>query len=161
MNILLVSDDHGFAGFETAFNNAVREYGQIHAVLHAGDTQKDNEDYYNDICDGVLFVSVRGNNDFNDAPMERKLKLGGKSILLTHGHRYNVYFGIQSICSAAMEKQCDIVVYGHTHQRNHQKGEDLEVINPGSLTGIRSSLRSYAVLVIDDDGSTKVNFHEY
>lgn len=159
MNIMIISDDHGIAGFAKAYKDALKTYGTIDALIHAGDTERGDNEYYSDICDCPVYI-VRGNNDYNDLPNEIFVQLGGKKIFVTHGHMYGVYMGVQKLYYAGLEKGADIVVYGHTHFANHQKGKDVEIINPGSLTGIRSGNCSYAVLIINEDETTKVDFRQ-
>ena len=41
MNIMIISDDHGIAGFAKAYKDALKTYGTIDALIHAGDTERD------------------------------------------------------------------------------------------------------------------------
>lgn len=157
MNIMIISDDHGRDIFKRAFDSAKALYGKIDYVIHAGDTERIDDRYYIDICDCPISI-VKGNNDYNDAPAEVILKLGGKRIFVTHGHRYSVYMGIQNIAYAGMERRADIVIFGHTHHPLHQKGGDIELINPGSLAGIRSGCASYAVLQLGDEEVVNIEY---
>ena len=157
MNIMIVSDDHGYGVFEEAYNDAVSKYNSIDMVLHAGDSEKASDDYYNRICDCPIYM-VKGNNDFSNMPLEKIVECQDVRIFLTHGHRYGVYMGITNLIYAAKEKEAGIVIYGHTHCPFHRKAGDVEVINPGSLAGIRSTSKSYVILEINGN-ETKVDFN--
>jgi predicted phosphodiesterase len=70
----------------------------------------------------ALFV-VEGNCDYwyrgyTDLKSEKEIliNLGGKRIMMVHGHEYGVKSGIARIVKAAAEKNVDIVLFGHTHQ---------------------------------------------
>lgn len=159
MNILLVSDDHGMPAFESAYLQAVDNYGRIDAVIHAGDSEKSDESYYKKICNCPVYL-VKGNNDYNNCSDEIITVLGGKKFFITHGHKHGIYSGIEKLYYTALEKEANVVVFGHTHKAKHLEAKDLLMINPGSLTLPRGGMDgSYAVLVIDDAG--KVSFKHY
>ena len=159
MNIMVVSDDHGLKGFKEAYEEACNKYGSIEAVIHAGDTERSDNSYYMASCNVPIYM-VRGNNDFNGTPESIEFELAGKKFFVTHGHRYSVYMGMQGICYAAMEKKADIVIFGHTHHAYHQEWKGVQLINPGSLTGVRSGKGSYVVLSISDKISVNFNYLE-
>lgn len=151
MNIMVVSDDHGITGFEEAYRLLRKKVGTIDALLHAGDVEHFNEDYYARICECPVYI-VRGNNDFNDAPLERMVNLGGKKIFITHGHRYGVYTDKQRLYLAGKERGADIIVFGHTHVAEHIKMDDMDILNPGSITlPRRGRYGSCALINIEDD----------
>ena len=43
--IMAVSDDHGLEGFKEAYDKAVKLYGHIDYVLHAGDVEYHGNKY--------------------------------------------------------------------------------------------------------------------
>ena len=131
--IMAVSDDHGLEGFKEAYDKAVKLYGHIDYVLHAGDVEYHGNKYYEDICK-CPFIVVRGNNDYNDNPYDREFTIGGKRFLLTHGHKYGVYMGVSNLFYTAKEKNVDMVVFGHTHKAYYMEHEGVHILNPGSLT---------------------------
>ena len=158
MNILLVSDDHGIDGFETAFEMAVQQCGHIDAVLHAGDSEQPDKAYYEYVAKCPVYI-VSGNNDYNKAPMVQLVELGGRRILLTHGHRYHVHMGVQNLFYAAKEQNADVVVFGHTHRPEHVQADGINIINPGSLTLPRGSrYGSFAILYIEKEGINLTHF---
>lgn len=159
MNIMIIGDDHGASIFDKAYADAKRKCNTIDAIIHTGDSERIDGEYYQDICGHEVHM-VRGNNDFNGTPEFLELRIGGKNIFVTHGHRYGVYMGVHTLYYAGLERQADVIIYGHTHRADHQKGREAEVINPGSLSGIRSGCCSYAILTIAEDGTTSVNFYQ-
>lgn len=159
MNIMIIGDDHGASIFDKAYSQAKEKCASIDAIIHTGDSERVDDDYYQDICGHPIHM-VRGNNDFNGTPQFLDLRIGGKNIFVTHGHRYGVYMGAQTLYYAGLEHGADIIIYGHTHRADHLKGKEAEIINPGSLSGVRSGCCSYAILSIEEDGSVSVNFYQ-
>ena len=144
MKILVISDTHG------RIMNAVRllESGAYDYCIHLGDMVRDCEDLES-IFPRQKFIFVKGNNDFwtRDAsfPDERIFSLGEKKFFICHGHKFNVKSSLALLKKKAMENECDIVLFGHTHQKFLEEGK-LLVMNPGSY-------ESYGVITIDDDKS--------
>ncbi len=157
MKIMIISDDHGHDVFDVAYKEAERKYSHIDAVIHAGDTQKNDLSEYKSICNCEVY-GVRGNNDFNMLPWDITVELGGKTFFITHGHRYGVYMDYQRLFYAGAERGADIIVFGHTHQAFHQKCNGIDIINPGSLAGLRCCSKSYIVLELKDD-KIKLDFN--
>ena len=159
MNIMIIGDDHGADIFGIAYKQALAKFDVIDAIIHTGDSERIDDEYYRDIC-GFNISYVRGNNDYNRAPESLMLRIGGKNIFVTHGHIYGVYMGLQRLYYAGVERGADFIIYGHTHRADHQKGKEAEVINPGSLSGVRSGCCSYVVLKIAEDGTSEVIFDQ-
>lgn len=149
MKIYVVSDTHGRVDFiinEILYNN------DSDAIIHLGDCVDDANEI-EQIADKFLY-KVRGNNDFfSNVPEEKVIYLGKFKCLLTHGHKYFVYFGIKDLAKRAKELGCSIVFYGHTHIRKFEYVDGIYFINPGSLSYARSNdgKRSYAIVDIVDD----------
>lgn len=150
MNILVVSDDHGLEGFDYAYKQAKRKYGQIDLVVHAGDSLQ-NEEYYRRRID-CDFKGVAGNCDFMrcDMPMEQIIDCEGHRIFVIHGDRYP---SVEDICLAGKQRGADIVIYGHTHKADYETKNNpfFMRVNPGSLTKPRGGrYGSYAVITIGE-----------
>lgn len=78
-------------------------------------------------------LSVSGNCDFNS--MSKSIDatfVDGKKILFLHGHTLNVKCGTEEILKLAHEKNADVVLFGHTHQRFCSYEEGIYLFNPGS-----------------------------
>ena len=130
MRILVVSDTHGNA---RALEEAIRFQPTATVVLHLGDGVREAEDMAARFPDRT-FCIVRGNCDFGaDALPLREEKFGGKRLFFTHGHLYDVKYGLYRIACAAREREADMVLFGHTHQPLSTYDDGLYLLNPGSL----------------------------
>lgn len=148
---MVVSDTHGYTG---NLYRAVEQAGKIDLLIHLGDVCNDEREIYNRLQCGVKIL--RGNNDWNrDLAEKAIIPIGENKIFATHGHKYNVYWSVDSLFYAAMSEGCNIILYGHTHVPHmEQEGETL-ILNPGSLTYPRGKEHkpSYAIIEFHDDDS--------
>ena len=106
---------------------AALELHQPQQVIHLGDMMDDAEqvaEHY----PKLPFCMVPGNCDgwTISAPVKKQISLAGKSILLSHGHRWGVKSGYDAAVNA------DILLFGHTHIPLCRQLEDgLWMMNPG------------------------------
>lgn len=148
--ILVVSDTHGICDHLLTVMDRERPF---QLVLHAGDVERD-EDFIRGYAKCPMYI-VRGNCDYSyELPYEAVAPFAGHKIFITHGHRYQVYYGLQALKSAAAERGADIVVFGHTHVPCLEEGH-MTVMNPGSLTKPRQIGHeySYGTIEFEDDGT--------
>ena len=83
MRILVISDSHG-RNDDVA--GVIEQVGHIDMLIHCGDVER-GDDYIRSLVDCPVHM-VAGNNDYDVAvPYETMVTLGGKKLLLTHGHR--------------------------------------------------------------------------
>lgn len=157
---LLVSDTHG--------RNALLERifqleGPFYGMIFCGDGEGLEKELWNiPGCPAEIHM-VKGNNDWgSELPGECVMKLGRYRILLTHGHRYHVRTGLQSLSFRSSEKMCDMCFFGHTHEPLMENMGGILMINPGSLTYPRQYSRkpSYVVVTLYDDGELDFQFKE-
>lgn len=147
MRILVLSDIHGDS---TSAMNAIADQPTANTILFLGDGIG-VIDKMMDLYPQKTFYSVAGNCDFSSIePTTRILELGGKRILMTHGHEYHVKFGISNAVNTAKRNCCDILLYGHTHNPETHYDDGLYVMNPGSLA--RCNSNTYGVIDIVDNG---------
>ncbi len=83
-----------------------------------------------------------------EPPLE--LEAGGKRILLLHG------FGSPEVTrkivyALAVSREWDLVLYGHTHERDEKRINGVLIINPGETAG---ALKSPSIAIIDLDSLT-------
>ena len=152
MRIGIVSDTHKNLYM---LDKAIKLMGDIYLIIHLGDCKKDltqiNTKY------NLNYEAVVGNNDFvREGEVEKVIVINGKKILLTHGHKYNVYFGIDRLYFRASEVEADIVLYGHTHAQNVEWVNNILFINPGSTSLPRDRKPGCVKLTIDEVGEIEV-----
>lgn len=155
MDIIVFSDSHGRSdNISAVFENCPR---MPDAVIFLGDGLRD---LAWSVPQGIPIYSVKGNCDFyGDEETELIIKLGGKTIFATHGHKYGVKLGYGSIYRRAAEAGADILLFGHTHEafletvtqedknkEDFRLEKDLFVMNPGSI----GYDRSFGTVVIKD-----------
>ncbi|MDD3164291.1 MAG: metallophosphoesterase [Oscillospiraceae bacterium] len=144
MKILVLSDSHGCLDF---MRRAV-EIEQPDAVCHLGDHARDAAILKKENPQLPVHV-VRGNCDcFGNAPDEAHITLGGRPILMMHGHRYGVKSSPYRAILAARQVGAVVLLFGHTHRRTCFLDQNLWVMNPGSCMG--SKPVSYGVIMIEN-----------
>lgn len=151
--ILVVSDTHGYTG---NLDKVMRDNRDVDLMIHLGDVCND-EDYIMARAHYPVKI-VKGNNDWSfNLPDKAIMTIGEHKIFATHGHKYQVYYGVESLIYAACEQGCDIIMFGHTHSPFVDEGDDFTIINPGSLTYPRQSggKPSYIIMTMQDDGSVE------
>lgn len=150
MKVLIVSDTHRRHGnLETVLENV----GKMDLLIHLGDAEGE-EDYIEEIA-GCPVEIIAGNNDFfSNLDKEKVILLGKYKVLLTHGHYYNVTVGVERLKEEARERGIDIAMFGHTHRPYLEIGDELVILNPGSISFPRQEGRkpSYILMEIDDRG---------
>lgn len=104
------------------------------------------------ISDGVLnsdeCVIVKGNCDFfSQFDKEIIIEDSNIKIFATHGNKYGVKYGLETIAEAAREIGAKIVLFGHTHLECNTIINDIALINPGSC----SSNLQFVLLEIDNN----------
>lgn len=147
---LVISDSHGN---ETGILKALESAGQVDAVIHLGDFERD----VRCLSGKAKVYSVRGNCDMGSVQREERLvSFGGRRILMVHGHRQRVKQGLLGLGFYAQEKQADAVLFGHTHIATQQYSAGVLLYNPGSLSGM---IQTYGILKIDENGLISAETH--
>ncbi len=128
LNILVFSDSHrSLSGMYTAIDRH-----QPHQVIHLGDLMSDAQqvaEHY----PKLPFCMVPGNCDgWTTESVKKQISLKGKSILLSHGHRWGVKNGYDTAIADARATGADILLFGHTHRALCEQLEGgLWLMNPG------------------------------
>lgn len=150
MKIGIISDTHRDLSFINSLNKIFKD---VELIIHLGDNVKDGEEISNYFkCD---VIGVKGNCDFtNKVPKEIIKVINNKRILITHGDRYGVKSTYSMLLEHAIQKNIDIVLFGHTHCSMIQHMNGILFVNPGSPTFPRDWVRSVAVMNLEDN---KVN----
>ena len=147
MRIGVISDSHGDISL---MKRVVKEMGDIDFYIHLGDFVSDAKKVFDS---SKRFVVVKGNCDLTDDKEEIVLELGGHTLLATHGHQFNIKYGYNNIYYRALERDADIVLFGHTHMPISLWYQGRLFFNPGSITYPRGgSMASYGIIEITDEG---------
>lgn len=154
MKILVVSDTHGNID-ELMYNTQSEEFDML---FYLGDYIEDGIEISKRL--NIDYKMVRGNGDrknknFND---DEIFDIEGKKIFLTHGHKYNVNFGIQNLFYKGKEIEADYIFFGHTHIPILEKIDDIIIMNPGSPTLPRTSdrQRTFGIIEIGKNKNEKI-----
>lgn len=130
MRVLIFSDSHGDGH---ALVDTLLRHPDITTVIHLGDGAREAEDAAMQFPDHTFYI-VRGNCDYaGEAPVSLLEVIGGKRVFMTHGHRFNVKYGLYTYDCAARERHADVALFGHTHQPFEEYHDGLYLFNPGSL----------------------------
>lgn len=149
MKILVVSDSHG----RNVYLEKVLETVEPDMLIHLGDLEGSEIFIQNKVSCPVEMVP--GNNDyFSDLEREKMITIGRYKVLLTHGHRYRVHFGTETLKDWARQMGADIVMFGHTHIPLLDTSTDVTALNPGSISQPRQEGRipTYAIVELDRNG---------
>lgn len=142
MKILVFSDSHrSLSGMYAAI-----DHHKPQQVIHLGDMLYD-ADEVSEHYPKLPFCMVPGNCDGWGLamPTKKQITLAGKSILLSHGHRWGVKSGYDAAIADARAVGADILLFGHTHIPLCQQLEDgLWMMNPGPARS------SYGLIEIED-----------
>lgn len=144
-----MSDSHGR---DENVMKAVRREEPFDALIHLGDSQEEYEEFRYCVDEDCPVYMVAGNCDASRSlPETQIVELAGHRLLLTHGHYYYVSFGTKDLAADARTNGCDLALYGHTHRPDlDPQGEDLTILNPGSISYPRQEGRrpSYLILTL-------------
>lgn len=150
MRILVVSDSHGN---NDNLKKIIDQAGDCDMMFHLGDVEADAE-YIRSIarCPADKVYIVCGNNDFRgDLPQNEIVEVGDYRIFLTHGHRHYVHGGLGPLEQVALENNCNVAFFGHTHLPYINEGGPVTLANPGSVTYPRQSGRQKTFMIMDID----------
>lgn len=121
-------------------------------ILHLGDNI-DDCDLIGKILD-VEVIGVLGNCDIGKEGLNEKIiEINGVNIFMTHGHKYNVKYNLNTLFYRALELEADIVLFGHTHYYLNVEEDGIIFFNPGSIYNPRGRKdKTFGILEIDDNG---------
>ena len=122
--ILIISDYHTN---EARVLDLINKYKPTH-ILCCGDGES-KIDFYNE----NNIISVKGNCDLANLPLTHLVNIDQYKIVMVHGHNHNVYFDTFKLYMLAKQHECNMVLYGHTHEQYLEVYEDITFLNPGAL----------------------------
>lgn len=146
MRILVTSDSHGNTH---KLRQAIVSQPSASFILHLGDGEQDMQDLMLEFPERQ-FIGVRGNNDWSSAlPLEGEITMEKVKIFYTHGHKYNVKYGLYDFICEARRRHAQIALFGHTHTPYTGYEDGLYLMNPGALSGWDTS---YGTLDLSPQG---------
>lgn len=158
LRILIMSDSHGRnENVELAIAQVREEIGKFQMLIHLGDVGDARE---LESLAGVPCYIVRGNTDYDAKLLNANvIEAGGHRIFATHGHLYQVDMRLDLLRFAALENDCDIAMYGHTHVPYLEEDpDDVTILNPGSISKPRQADHRYTYMVMEIDDEDEVTY---
>ena len=140
MKILVMSDAHGDVAAVTSVLK--RCDGHVDMCVFLGDGAE-AASYALSLFPRLARVIVQGNCDAfrlgasSEFPEEQLFEADGVTFLCMHGHRHGVKSGVGRAAEYAASKGANVLLYGHTHERDDRIVEtssgDVRAINPGAI----------------------------
>lgn len=128
IKVLVVADTHNVT---QPIIQAVKKEKDLNTFIFLGDFVEDGEKIKKVL--NIHSYIIGGNGDWSTYyKQEMLVNIGGKRLLLLHGHRQGVKNGLQRIYYHAVANKADCVLYAHTHMPEIKREGDLFMINPGS-----------------------------
>ena len=158
LRILVMSDSHGRnENVELAIEQVREEIGEFQMLIHLGDVGDAREI---ESLAGVPCYIVRGNTDYDVKLLNANvIEAVGHRIFATHGHLYQVDMRLDLLRFAALENDCDIAMYGHTHVPYLEEDpDDVTILNPGSISKPRQADHCYTYMVMEIDDEDEVTY---
>ena len=158
LRILIMSDSHGRnENVELAIAQVREEIGEFQMLIHLGDVGDAREI---ESLAGVPCYIVRGNTDYDAKLLNANvIEAGGHRIFATQGHLYQVDMRLDLLRFAALENDCDIAMYGHTHVPYLEEDpDDITILNPGSISKPRQADHRYTYMVMEIDDEDEVTY---
>lgn len=105
-------------------------------AVHCGDFA--TEEVYEDLDNQAeKFYAVKGNCDFFDLPNSETFEYEGLKFGVYHGTGITPRGDHETLVDIAKNKlEVDILLTGHTHQREVYREDGVIVLNPGTSTGV-------------------------
>lgn len=149
MKILVISDTHG--KIDKLVSSIASRKEKYSKLIFLGDYIEDGEKIAKIL--GLDYEIVAGNGDYFSSYREEKLiEIENTKIFLTHGHKYKVNYGIDTLYYKALELGAKIVLFGHTHIPVNLVDNNILFMNPGSPTYPRTLEKNltYGEIVIKE-----------
>lgn len=149
MKVGVVSDSHGNL---KSLKKALDKMGDVGCIFHLGDYIEDGL-YIRTLVDTPVHL-IRGNMDeySREGSTELFTTIGGFDFFACHGHTYGVKRDLNNLFHAGLEKNAQVILFGHTHKSFIHTEESILIMNPGSVGSPRIEEReSYGIIRIEKD----------
>jgi len=153
MKIGVMSDSHGNL---KSLKKAVDQMGAVDVIIHLGDYVQDA--LHLGTLTNIPIHIVQGNMDQNSeyGSLILVTTIDGFKIFATHGHQFGVKNNLDQLYHAALEKNADVILFGHTHEAYHQDDGQILIMNPGSIGASHTGdIESFGLLTTTKDGDIK------
>lgn len=140
--IVVMSDNHG----DHEKTSLLKELEpDAYLYVHCGDSEADSS------LELSGYICVAGNNDWGlDLPRYAQFKVDELEFLVTHGQFYGYFNREEYMMRDLKNKNCDVLLSGHTHIPSHIIKNGYHFINPGSTSWPRGgSQAGYAVIYVN------------
>ena len=141
VTIPIISDAHGYGRRAETILERLERIGECpRELIFLGDGTRE---LLQRLSQELCVYAVRGNCDGFSSfdildsrgeaiPSERLEIIGGKRLLMMHGHEYSVKSGLALAVNRAVSLEADALLFGHTHM------PVCEILPKGSVVGGRS-----------------------
>ena len=119
------------------------------AIIHLGDCTSDGEFLAKNMRLPLYAVSGNCDSFRSRYPSVDILEEEGVRVLFCHGHGFHVKSDTLNLYYAAMERNCSVALFGHTHESFLEEQGGILLMNPGSFGEPRLSDPSIALLTLD------------
>lgn len=152
--LVAIADSHGNVSAVEKLRPLLNESDYI---IHLGDGARDMKNFYQDF--GNKIYQVDGNCDIGGYNLKYfTFDIEKVRVLITHGDNFGVKFGLGRLVEFAKQENCNLVLYGHTHEASIQTIDGILVVNPGSLSYFTAQ-KSVAYVVINGEKVVaKINY---
>ena len=128
--LTVLSDSHGNTHLIKKLQG---DFYSSNYIIHLGDGAFDMQPYYFEFKDKIY--QVDGNCDFVKLGLDELiLKIEDIKVLIVHGHKFSVKHSLDSLVDYAISKNCNLVLYGHTHIHKIDIIKGVYLVNPGTLS---------------------------
>ena len=150
--LIILSDTHGNA---QGVSELMPRIAENDYVIHLGDGATDMREVRGEYPEKVY--ACRGNCDlYYPVPEDGELEVEGIKIYFCHGHKYGVKSNLYALAEEAKQRDCEIALYGHTHEASILEVSGVTLINPGSMRSPDGKGGSYCYLVVNKNKFTPV-----
>ncbi len=151
MRIGVISDTHIPDKCEHIPAAVLEAFKHVDMIIHAGDILSLKAiDELKSVC--ARIVAVAGNMDGADVvkkyPAKQVLDASGVKIGLMHGSGAPVNL-VDLLKNTFKKDNCDIIIFGHSHNPMNEKIGGILFFNPGSATDSLSGCASYGIIEIN------------
>jgi len=163
MLVGVMSDSHdNMFNVEVAFK-IFQDHG-VDAVIHLGDiispfiVKKIARLAWNDLMvyavfgnndgDKVLLNKLFSENNWSIAEGPRLFEFNGRRILALHGYN-GIEYTKKIVYSIASSTKIDLILYGHTHERDYHIINNTIIVNPGETYGYLTGNPSIAIIDLE------------